>query len=189
MPEEAHAVLLVSPYSTECSGCGKGASPQDTHHTEIVGYAYGAGPRPAGCGARFVAIAAKWSVVTSDALRRLRPDLPISPAGGTSPTRHVEEGMMPLMKITLELGDTGEQIHTDLPAVPRIGEQLLRVDDATHEVHGDYQRMREYRVQMVDWTMSKGNEASPLILVRLDFLEDISGLPDDDTSSAAVTPS
>lgn len=70
MSEEARAVLLVSPYTSECGRCGKGAHPKDSHHME-----------PTGCGARFVAIAAKWSTVTEDMLRRLRPDLPISPTG------------------------------------------------------------------------------------------------------------
>lgn len=86
---------------------------------------------------------------------------------------------MLLVKVTLDLGDNvapglDEQVHVDLPAVPRIGEEILWCDEATSE-HGTYDRMRKYRVQMVHWTMSAGEDA--LILVQLDFVEDISGGP------------
>ncbi|MFD7066094.1 hypothetical protein ACFV97_02535 [Streptomyces sp. NPDC059913] len=79
------------------------------------------------------------------------------------------------MKVTLELGNAGEQVDVDLPAVPRIGEQVMWCDDATDE-HGAYRRLREYRVRMVDWTVS-ADEDAPFILVRLDFLADMSGAP------------
>ncbi|MFI0233140.1 hypothetical protein [Streptomyces sp. NPDC017086] len=80
------------------------------------------------------------------------------------------------MQITLQLGDTGEDIDVDLPAVPRIGEQILWTDEATDE-HGTYDRMCEYRISMVDWSLSPGT-TRPHILVRCTFLQDISGLPD-----------
>ncbi|MFI8089092.1 hypothetical protein ACIF9R_12350 [Streptomyces sp. NPDC086080] len=67
------------------------------------------------------------------------------------------------MKVTLELGDNlaaglKEQMDVDLPAVPRIGEQILWCDEATDE-HGTYDRQREYVVRMVDWTMGPSPES------------------------------
>ncbi|MFF4403644.1 hypothetical protein [Streptomyces sp. NPDC001404] len=82
------------------------------------------------------------------------------------------------MKVTLELGDklntVDEQVHINLPAVPRIGERIMWCDEATDE-HGTYERLREYRVRMVDWTISATDE--PFVLVQLDFLADVSGPP------------
>lgn len=83
-----------------------------------------------------------------------------------------------VVQVVLEFRDTGEQVSVDLPAVPRIGEQVLWTDEATHETHGPYVRMREYRVEMVDWSLSPGTRR-PSILVRLVLIEDVSGLPDD----------
>ncbi|MGI5436174.1 hypothetical protein ACQEV4_01330 [Streptomyces shenzhenensis] len=78
------------------------------------------------------------------------------------------------MNITLELSDTGESVDVDVPAVPRIGEEVLWTDEVSND-EGTYERMRMYRVRMVDWTMSQTEE--PFILLRLDFIEDNSGAP------------
>ncbi|MCZ0207916.1 hypothetical protein OZK63_21115 [Streptomyces sp. UMAF16] len=78
------------------------------------------------------------------------------------------------MQITLQLGDTGEDIDLDLPAVPRIGEQVLWTDEATDD-HGPYERLREYRVEMADWTLSRTD--SPFVMVRLAYMRDNSGSP------------
>ncbi|WKK27823.1 hypothetical protein QZH56_37180 (plasmid) [Streptomyces olivoreticuli] len=80
------------------------------------------------------------------------------------------------MKVTLELGDNlqagvSEQVDVDLPAVPGIGQQILWCDEVTDE-RGTYERQREYRVRMVDWTISPTSMGEPFILVRLDFLPD-----------------
>ncbi|MFF9582482.1 hypothetical protein [Streptomyces achromogenes] len=84
------------------------------------------------------------------------------------------------MQITLQLGNTGEDIDVDLPAVPRIGEQILWADEVTDD-HGTYERLREYRVEMVDWTLSRTN--SPFVMVRLAYMRDNSGPPAADASS------
>ncbi|MFF9002627.1 hypothetical protein ACF1GW_35610 [Streptomyces achromogenes] len=80
------------------------------------------------------------------------------------------------MKVTLELGTDGDQVDITLPAVPRIGDQILWCDEATDE-HGTYERQREYHVRMVDWTLSPTPQDEPFILVRLDLIADVSGSP------------
>ncbi|MFI1867391.1 hypothetical protein [Streptomyces jumonjinensis] len=66
------ATLLVDRSTSRCSNCGKGAFPQDSHHTRISGYS-----SKAPCGAKFVAIKSENSAVTSAMLRALRSDLPV----------------------------------------------------------------------------------------------------------------
>lgn len=78
------------------------------------------------------------------------------------------------MRVTLELGDNrkaglDEQVDVDLPAVPRIGEQILWCDEVADE-DGTWVRQREYRVRMVDWTVSPTSMGEPFILLRLDLL-------------------
>lgn len=48
----------------------------------------------------------------------------------------------------------------DLPAVPRIGEQILWCDWVTGEDGEEYERQREYRVRMADWTFSSARRGS-----------------------------
>ncbi|MER7046758.1 hypothetical protein [Streptomyces jumonjinensis] len=67
------ATLLVDRSTSRCSNCGKGAFPQDSHHTRISGYS-----AKAPCGAKFVAIKSEHSLVTPDRLRGIRPDLPLA---------------------------------------------------------------------------------------------------------------
>jgi hypothetical protein len=81
------------------------------------------------------------------------------------------------MLVTLELGDSvaaglEEQVDVDLPAVPRIGEQILWCEDVPDGRGGTYGRQREYRVRMVDWTLSAEEPGKAFVLVRLDFLAD-----------------
>lgn len=82
------------------------------------------------------------------------------------------------MKITLELGDTGETVDLDLPTVPRIGEQILWADETTDD-QGTWERLRDYRVHMVHWSLSPKPMGQPFILLRLD------PLPDEDTGTEA----
>lgn len=75
------AILIVDDYSTKCSGCGRGARIQDTHHTHLLPGLSTPDPRDKPCGERFVAISTHRLGVTADALHALRPDLPAYASG------------------------------------------------------------------------------------------------------------
>lgn len=79
------------------------------------------------------------------------------------------------MQIRMVLNDTNDEVEVDLPAVPQIGSEILWVDEATDGHGGTYQRMRTYRVRMVDWSVSASEPKDPDILLRLDFLADTGG--------------
>jgi hypothetical protein len=73
------------------------------------------------------------------------------------------------MKVALELGDTGETVEVDLPAVPRVGEQILWADEITDDL-GTWERLRDYCVGMVSWALS--TKDAPFVMLRLDPVDD-----------------
>lgn len=86
------------------------------------------------------------------------------------------------MKITLELEDTGETVDLDLPAAPRIGEQILWADEVT-DSKGTWERLRDYRVREVHWSLSVTD--APFVLLRLDPVDGGAGpvRPDEETTT------
>lgn len=81
MSTEKTAVLLVDSYTTQCSGCGRGAFTKDIRHTRIATGWDAPDPRVQPCGARFVAISTVRLEYTEEKLRSIRPDLPAYRAG------------------------------------------------------------------------------------------------------------
>ncbi|MEU3600868.1 hypothetical protein ABZ714_19415 [Streptomyces sp. NPDC006798] len=79
------------------------------------------------------------------------------------------------MKMDLQLGDRvfgfrpdakpyDEQLTVDLPAVPRVGEEVLITED-----DGETWQQSEYRVRAVDWSVT-AQEGTGGVMVRLDRL-------------------
>jgi hypothetical protein len=77
------------------------------------------------------------------------------------------------MRVTLEMDDTGEHADVDLPALPRIGEEVLwTVPEGATDDDGDpCDWMRKYRVRMVDWSLSSDTK-SYFITVQLAYIAD-----------------
>ncbi|MDH6434869.1 MULTISPECIES: hypothetical protein [Streptomyces] len=79
------------------------------------------------------------------------------------------------MQVWFEFGGTGRNAQVELPAIPRVGEDVLWITEGEDPDDGTVlEYAKEYRVHQVHWTipqrpsMTAGAEDPPVIRVRLE---------------------